>query len=95
MFDDLDVPPQLRLDPLAEAFLLVAAIGPDQLQTRKDPLERRKQGLAAASVLDVGFMHQHVQNQSIRIDEQVALAAFDPFATIIAAGPPFCVVFTD
>jgi len=95
MFDDLDVPPQLRLDPLAEAFLLVSAIGPDQLETRKDPLERRKQGLAAASVLDVGFMHQHVQNQPICIDEQMALTAFDLLAAVIAAGPPFWVVLTD
>ena len=58
MFDDLDVPPQLRLDPLAEAFLLVTALGPDQLQTGEDSLERCKQELATASVLDIGFMHQ-------------------------------------
>ena len=39
MLDDLDLPTQRRLDPFAEAFLLVSAIGPDQLQTRKNPFE--------------------------------------------------------
>jgi hypothetical protein len=77
MFYDLDLPSQCRLDPLVEALLLVAAIGPDQLQTRKGPFERRKQALAATVVLDVGCMDEHVQDQPIGIDQQVALAAFD------------------
>ena len=60
MFHNLDVPSQFCLDPLAEAFLLVAAISPDQLQTRKASLERRKQEPAAAVVLNIGFMDEHV-----------------------------------
>lgn len=56
MFHDLDFPPERRLDPLVETFLLVSAIGPDQLQTRKDLFERREQVFAAAVVLDVGFL---------------------------------------
>ena len=95
VFDDLDVPAQLRLDPLAEAFLLVAAIGPDQLEPWKDLFERREPEPAAAVILDVGFMNQHVQDQSHGIDQQVALAPLDLLAAIIAARPPFCVVFTD
>ena len=95
MFHELDIPPQRRLDPLIEAFLLVTAIRPDQLQTRKDLYERRKQAFATAIVLDISLMHEHLQDQPSRIDKQVALAAFDLFAPIIAAKPPFCVVFTD
>ena len=95
MFHDLDVPSQLRLDPPGEAFLFVAAIGPDQLQTRKGPSERRKQGFAATVVLDIGRMDQHMQDQASRIDQDVALAPLDLFAPIVAASPPFCVVFTD
>ena len=95
MFHNLDLPSQRRLDPLVEAFLLVAAIGPDQLQTREIPFEWRKQALAATVVLDVGFMDERMHNQPIGIDKQVALAAFDLFAPIVAASPPFCVVFTD
>jgi hypothetical protein len=71
VFDDLDVPAQLRLDPLAEAFLLVAAIGPDQLEPWKGLFERREPEPAAAVILDVGFMNQHVQDQSHGIDQQV------------------------
>jgi hypothetical protein len=95
MFHNLDVPSQLRLDPLAEAFLLIAAIRPDQLETGKDPFERRKHEPAATVVLDVGFLHEHVQDQAGGIDQQVALAPLDLLAAIIAALPPFCVVFTD
>ena len=95
MFDDLDLPSKRRLDPLVEAFFLVSAIGPDQLQTRKGLFERRKQAFAAAVVLDIGFMDLRTQDQPIRIDQQVALATFDLFAPIVAASPPFCVVFTD
>ena len=71
------------------------ALGPDQLQTRKAALKRRKQGLATASVLNVGFMHQHVQNQPSRIDKEMALAPFNLLPAVVAARPPFCVVFTD
>src|SRR5438552_6094545 len=87
MFHDLDLPSQRRLDPLAEAFLLVAAISPDQLETRKDLGERRKQPFAAAVVLDVGFMDEHVHYQPGRIDQQVTLAAFDFFPAIVATNP--------
>src|SRR5712692_4311458 len=87
MFHDLDLPAQRRLDPLVEALLLVSTVGPDQLQTRKDPSERRKQAFAAAVVLDVGLVYQNLQDQPIRIDQQVALAAFDFFASIVATNP--------
>ncbi len=95
VFDDLDLPAELRIDPLAEAFLLICAIGPDQLETRKVSPQRRKQELATASVLKVGFMHQHMQDQPIRVDEQMTFPALDLFSPIEAAKPPFWLVFTD
>src|SRR6266699_2934792 len=87
MFHDFDLPPQRRLDPLAEAFLLVSTIGPNQFETRKDLGERCKQTFAAAVVLDVGLMNQDLHNQPSGIDQQVALAAFDFFPAIIATNP--------
>jgi hypothetical protein len=36
-----------------------------------------------------------MHDQSIRVDEQMALAAFDLFAAIVTARPPFWLVFTD
>src|SRR5260370_20781965 len=95
MFDDLDVPSQLCLDPLVETFLLVSAVGPEQLETGKTALERRKYAFAAAVVLDVGLMNQNVQDQPSAIDQQVAFASLDLLPAILAARPPFCVVFTD
>src|ERR1700694_1902703 len=87
MFHDLDVPAQRRLDPLLEALLLVSTVGPDQLETRKDLFERRKQAFAAAVVLDVGLVYQHLQDHPSGIDQQVALAAFDFFTSIVATNP--------
>jgi hypothetical protein len=40
-------------------------------------------------ILEVGLVHQHVHDQPIGIDEQVALAAFHLFSAIIPAKPPF------
>jgi hypothetical protein len=95
MFDDLDVPSQLGLDPPAFAFILVSAVSPDQLQTRKAAFERRKHELAAALILDVSLMHQHAQDQPSGVEQQMALPAFDLVSAIIATHPPFCVVLTD
>jgi hypothetical protein len=40
-------------------------------------------------------MDENLQDQPIRVDEQVALAPLDLLTAIKAASPPFCVVFTD
>src|ERR1700730_3463606 len=87
MFHDLDIPSERDLDPLVEAFLFGAAIGPNQLETGKDPAQRREQVFAAAGVLDVGLTDERMQDQPIRIDQQVALAAFDFFPSIVATNP--------
>jgi hypothetical protein len=78
----------------ALATFLVRAIGPDQLETWKAAPERSKQQSAAVVVLDVGLVHQHVQHQPVRVDEEMALAAFDLLPAIVAARPPFWLVFT-
>ena len=41
-----------------------------------------------ATVMHIGRMHQHVQDQPLRVDHQMALAAGDPLATIVAALAP-------
>src|SRR4051812_27074140 len=71
MFDDLDLPAEGLFDPLDKATLLVRAIGPDQLETREAAPQRSKQQSSAVVVLDVGLMHQHMQHQSIPVDEQL------------------------
>ncbi len=95
MLHDLYLPAERLFDPLNETPLLVSTIGPDQLQPRKAVCERREQEFPAVIILDIGFMHQHLHDQAIGIDEQMPLAAFDLFAAIVAAEPPFWLVFTD
>ena len=62
---------------------------PDKLQTREAAPKRLKQQCATVMIGDVGLMHQHVQQEPIGIDEQMALAPFHAFPAIIASPPPF------
>src|SRR5258708_25401974 len=89
MLHNLDLPSQCCLDPFVEALFVVSTIGPDQLETRKDPAERCKQAFAAAVVLDVCLMNQDLQDHPSGIDQQVALASFDFFPPIVATNPSF------
>jgi hypothetical protein len=40
-------------------------------------------------------MNKHMQDEPVRVDEQVPLAPFDFLATVVASQPPFWLVFTD
>jgi hypothetical protein len=95
MFDNLDLPAQRGLDPLDKAAFVVSAIGPDQLETWKALSERREQVFATIVVLKTGLVHELVHDQTVGIHQDMALAAFDLLASVIAAPPPFWLVFTD
>jgi hypothetical protein len=95
MFDNLDLPAQRDLDPLDKAAFVVSAIGPDQLETWKALSERREQVFATIVVLKTGLVHELVHDQTVGIHQDMALAAFDLLASVIAAPPPFWLVFTD
>jgi len=49
---------------------------------------------AAVAVLDVGRVDQDGRGQPEGVDDQMALAALDLLARVVAAGPPFSVVLT-
>jgi hypothetical protein len=53
---------------------------------------------ATVAILNIGWRHQRMQQQTQCIDENVALLAFDQFASIepmnIDADPPFSALFT-
>jgi hypothetical protein len=74
---------------------LYATHGPDQLEPRKATLERPEELFATVMILDVGFMDQHACDQPRGIHEQMPLAPFHALAAIVAAPPPFWLVFTD
>ena len=95
MFDNFDIPAQGGFDPFRETHLVVATICPDQLEARETALQRREQEFAAVIVLKTGLMHQHMQDQPARIDQQMPLATLNFLAAVITANPPFWLVLTD
>src|ERR1700710_3282711 len=72
----------------------VAPIGPDLSQSGKLASQIRQYQLGSVSVLHIRRMNHATQNQAQRIHNDVALAALYFLARIVAAGPPFSVVFT-
>ena len=69
-------------------------LGPDQFQSRKAGDECPEHRFGPIAVLDAGRMHHHDEEQPEDIDDDVALATADTLAAVIAAAPPFSVVFT-
>ncbi len=95
MFHNLHLPAERCFDPLDETTLLVRAVGPHETQSRKAAFEWFQEQFAARVILDVRFMHEHMEDHPSGIDEQVPLPSFHAFATVIAARPPFWLVLTD
>src|SRR5688500_6278985 len=93
--DDFDLPGSGLCDGGVQACPLVVAIGEDALDVREAaagaPIEDQ---LGAIAILHIGRMHNNVQEETERVDEDVPLAALDLLARVIARrierGPPFC-----
>jgi hypothetical protein len=84
-FDDFDR--QLgteSLDPLSKSLPGAAAIHPQEAQP-SEPTQRPAQNqLCAVAFRGAGRTHGHAEHQSQSIHQQMALAAFDPLAGVIA-----------
>ncbi len=89
MLHNFHGPAKLLLDPFDETALLVGAVSPDQLEALKAVHQRFQQEFAPLVVLQVGLMDKQIQNPPIRINQQMALAAFYTLAAVVAARPPF------
>ena len=89
---------RIRFIALLELRSLVAAVGIELDQERKGAEQARHQQRAAVAVLDVGGVDDRVHQQALRIDEDVALLAFDLLAGIVARRinrrPPFSALLT-
>ncbi len=57
-----------------------------------DPIEQQEGPVA---IRNVAGMHHELQDQSLRVDEEVALTTIETFGPVVAADPPFSVVLTD
>jgi hypothetical protein len=77
---------------------LVAAVGIELEQERMQAEQRAHQQHAAVAVLEVGGMHEGMEQQTLRIDEEVTLLALDLLARIkarrIDAALPFSAPLT-
>ncbi len=77
---------------------LIGAVGKQFLKEWKPTEQRRQQQDAAVAILDAGGMHDGMQQQAQRIDQNMPLLALDQLAGIepvrINAGPPFSALFT-
>lgn len=71
----------------------VATVGNDTLDERETPPCLPQQRFGAVTVLDISGMDVDVQQQALRVDEDVALAAENLFPGIVAGrverAPPF------
>jgi hypothetical protein len=72
----------------------VGTVGIHLLEAGKLPPQVSEQFPGSLSVRQVRWMDPQIEDQPQGIDDQRAFAAFDLLGRIIAAGPPFSVVFT-
>jgi hypothetical protein len=76
----------------------IGAVGEQLLEERELSEHCGQQRQPAVAILNIGGGDQRVQQQTQRIDEDVALLAFDQLAGVepmrIDAGPPFSALFT-
>lgn len=94
MLDNLHPPAQRGGDPVGKRAL-VPAVHPDQLEPRQPTAQRRQQRAGADPIRLVGGMDVCFAQQALRIDQQMALAPAHVLAAVVAARPPFSVVFVD
>jgi hypothetical protein len=85
-------------DPVLEDRSGIGAVGEQLLEERELSEQGGHQQDATVTVLNISGSHQSAQQQPQRVDEDVALLAFDQFARIksmrIDARPPFSALFT-
>ena len=77
---------------------LIGAVSEQPLEIGEQAKEGRQQSKPAIAILNVGGGDDAVQEQALRIDENVPLPALDQLARIkagrIDARPPFSALFT-
>ena len=85
--DDFEAPITLSIEGSLELFSPIAAIGEDVAQPREARSDRGENVRCAIAILDVGGMDDCRDQQATSVGEDVALAAHDFLARIIAARP--------
>ena len=92
--DDLQQPTTEGTSPI-DQLTSVARIGPDQLEPRVLSRKFAQHQFGPVAILDIRSVDDDRHKQAKRINHQMALAAGDLLARIIATRPPFSLVWTD
>lgn len=82
--DDLQCPATSIGHDLLHLRPLVACIGEDALDERKQTARRAQHLAGTIAILHVGGVNDHAQQQAERIDQDMALASRDLLARIVA-----------
>lgn len=72
------------LDPLRERLTSVATIHPQDAEPSEPAQDPAQDHLRAVAFGGVGRGHGHAEHQPQGVHQQMSLAAFDPFASVIA-----------
>jgi hypothetical protein len=94
MGDD-QLPAEVAQQPRCQTLTEVGAVGPQHAQATQERSPLLQQPAQPRLVLHVGWGDQYGPQQAQRVDQDVALAAFDVLAAIEAARPPLSAVGTD
>src|SRR5262249_5751769 len=97
MFDHLHAPAKGRFHPLFE-LPLVGTVHPQMPQAREallPGLEPEQHQLAPVSICLVCWMDDGLQEEALRIHQDMPLASLHLLAAVVATRPPFSVVLTD
>ena len=91
--DNLQHPAAYALRPI-DQFPRVAAIRPDQFQSRVQAPQLAEDEFGSVSVLNVRSMNGDRQDQAEDVNNNMPLATVDLLARVVPSRPPFSVVFT-
>src|SRR5262249_11527006 len=81
--DHFHTPTQFLLDPV-KPWASVGLVGPEVVQTGEALVQSGQHEPGPVSILNVGLMDDHFQEQPQRIPQQMALAPIALFAAIVA-----------
>ena len=93
-FDDFQQPAGVGLDPVNQ-LPSVSRVGPDQLEPRGSPDQPVQDQFGSMPILDISGLDYDSQQHSHGVYDDMPFASRHLLARIIAARPPFPVVFTD
>lgn len=85
--DDLDGPAAVAAHGVLEFVACIAAVGEDVAQPWMAEPDRPEQVGSAVSILNIGPVDPHEDQEAERVGDDVALAPFDLLARVISANP--------